>query len=130
MYSLQALQQSSVLSYHEQLFLPPTVCFTASRETLEQIDVSGSPLNPLVKALLRSYGGIFDFPCPISEKQLAKALQWPDVEVRKGLQNLHNARVIIFEPQTESPQLRFLQNRVNAAELVIDLAAYAKRKRG
>jgi ATP-dependent DNA helicase RecQ len=128
MYSLQALEQSSVVSYHDQLFTPPTVCFTTSKEQLEEIEKSRPQYDKLIKALLRSYGGIFDFPSPISEKQLAKTLQWQSEEVKKGLETLHKAKILYYLPQQESPQIRFLQPRVSAAELTIDLAAYQKRK--
>ncbi len=128
MYSLQALQQSSIVSYHEQLFNPPTVCFTTSKEQLEEIEKSGSQYDKLIKALLRSYGGIFDFPSSVSEKQLAKAMQWPADDVKKGLVALHQAKIISYLPQHESPQIRFLQNRVNVADLFFDQVAYFKRK--
>ncbi len=127
-YSLQALQQSGIVTYQEQLFFPSTVCFTTGKEKLQEMEAAHSTYDPLIKALLRTYGGIFDFPSPISEKQLAKMLYTEASQIISALTDLHNARIISYQPMKDSPQIRFLKNRVQTEDLTIDLISYNKRK--
>ncbi|WP_336516196.1 ATP-dependent DNA helicase RecQ [Pollutibacter soli] len=127
-YSFQALQQSGILSYQEQVFQPSTVCFTTTREQLEQVSESSEKLDDLVKALLRTYGGIIDFPTSISEKQLSKILFIEKNEISALLTYLANAGIIRYSPQKEKPQIRLLTDRVSINDLTIDLKSYQQRK--
>jgi ATP-dependent DNA helicase RecQ len=127
-YSLQAMQQASILSYQEQIFLPSTVQFLSGKEELESFEGMNPWAEPVIKTLLRTYGGIFDNPVPISEKQVAWLLKEDIGPVKKSLAALHQKRVIQYDPKKESPQIRFLQNRVKAEDLYIDAVAYLKRK--
>lgn len=127
-YSLQAMQQASILSYQEQIFLPSTIHFLSGKEELEAFEEMNPRLQPVIKTLLRTYGGIFDNPVAISEKQLAWLLKEDIGPFKKSLNELHQKRVIQYEPKKETPQIRFLQNRVKAEDLYIDAVAYLKRK--
>ncbi len=127
-YSLQAMQQASILSYQEQIFLPSTIQFLTGKEELEAFESINPGAEPIIKTLLRTYGGIFDNPVAISEKQIAWLLK-TDIElVKKSLKELHQNRIIQYDPKKETPQIRFLQNRVKADDLYIDAIAYLKRK--
>ncbi len=128
MYSLQALQQEDIISFHEQIFIPSTVQFTASKELLFDFEKLHPPLEPLMKALLRSYGGIFDQPVAVSERQLARMLKANANEVKEQLVILNQHGIIKYLPQKENPQVRFRQNRVRAEDLYINISAYNKRK--
>ncbi len=127
-YSLQAMQQASILAYQEQIFLPATIQFRANKEELEAFEEMNPRSEPLVKTLLRSYGGIFDNPVAISEKQVAWTLRKEIEDVKTGLADLHRKGIIHYEPKKETPHIRFLQNRVKAEDLYIDAVAYLKRK--
>ncbi len=58
-YSLQAMQQASILAYQEQIFLPATVQFRANKEGLEAFEEMNPGSEPLVKTLLRILWGHF-----------------------------------------------------------------------
>ena len=66
-YSLKALEQDNWLSLNEQVFLPSKIKFTTTKEALYDFERSHPELEPAIKALLRGYEGIFDFPTSISE---------------------------------------------------------------
>jgi ATP-dependent DNA helicase RecQ len=127
-YSLQAMQQAAILTYQEQIFLPSTIQFLSGKEELEAYEGMNPLAEPLIKTLLRTYGGIFDNPVAISEKQIAWLLKEETGAVKKSLTELHQNRVIQYDPKKETPQIRFLQNRVKAEDLYIDAVAYLKRK--
>lgn len=128
-YSLQAMQQASILTFQEQLFLPATIQFLSGKEELEAYIGMNPSAEPLIKTLLRTYGGIFDNPVAISEKQIAWLLKEDIGPLKNSLTALHQNRVIAYHPKKETPQIRFLQNRVKAEDLYIDAVAYLKRKK-
>ncbi|MBL7739015.1 MAG: RecQ family ATP-dependent DNA helicase [Chitinophagaceae bacterium] len=127
-YSLKALEQEGWLSFNEQVFLPSTVQFTATKDHLYQFEKDNPVLEPVIKSLLRAYGGIFDHACTISELQVAQLARKEAEKVKKQLLQLHAARIIDYTPRKDSPQLLLLRNRVKAEELTVNVTAYHKRK--
>ena len=127
-YVLQALQQGGVLSFQEQLFQPSTVLVTAARPDLDALESMHPELDHLLKTLLRNHGGAFDNPVAISEKNLAWLGKTTMDVLISGLQRLHRMGLIHYKPKRETPQVRFLQNRVQAGDLYIDPQAYKARK--
>lgn len=127
-YVLQALQQGGVLSFQEQLFQPSTVLVTAARPDLDALESMHPDLDHLLKILLRNHGGAFDNPVSISEKNLAWLGKTTIDVLTAGLQRLRRMGLIVYKPRRESPQVRFLQNRVQAGDLYIDPLAYKARK--
>lgn len=127
-YSLKALEQEGWLSFNEQVFLPAQVQFTAQRKTLEEFEKNQAELDITIKTLLRSYEGIFDFPCSISERVLAKLMRKEVPEVKKDLEQLHRMGIIQYQPQKDTPQLFFIQPRYRAEELTINREGFEQRK--
>ena len=127
-YSLKALEQEGWVSFNEQVFLPSTVRFTTSKENLYAFEKFQPSLEPIIKALLRAYEGIFDQLTGISEIFVAKLLHTDVMDVKKQLQLLSEAGIIDFNPQKDSPQIFYSRNRVRVEELTISEANYEKRK--
>ena len=127
-YALKALEQEELLSFNEQVFLPAKIFFTANKELLYDFEKNNPKLEPLIKALLRTYSGIFDQLVPVHEKTIAFLLHKDLDEVINDLKRLHNFGIIQYIPQKDSPQLYFMQNRIKAEDLRIDMVNYKKRK--
>ncbi len=127
-YALKALEQDDWLALNEQVFLPSKIKFTISKEALYDFEKTHPELEPAIKALLRGYEGIFDFPTAISETVLIRLLKKDIEEIKKDLYQLHQYRIIHYEPQKDSPQLYFPRNRVKAEELIVNIELYNKRK--
>ena len=125
---LKILGQEELLSYSEQFFSPSTVEFTINKTGLQQFEKSYPQHDEVVKGLLRYYEGIFDFPCPINETQLAKFVAIKKETLVNSLMDLKRLGIIDYTPQKEKPQIVFLQNRVNSADLVINEKNILKRK--
>ncbi|MFT3704007.1 MAG: ATP-dependent DNA helicase RecQ [Agriterribacter sp.] len=128
-YSIKALEQEGVITYNEQIFLPSTVVFCCSKETLEELEKNYPKAEPYIKFLLRSYGGIFDVPTAISEKLMAQKLKKDIAGVKKTLQWLAAKNIIVYNPQKNTPQIQFLYNRVVTENLSINAANYNNRKK-
>jgi ATP-dependent DNA helicase RecQ len=127
-YSIETMDQEGILERSEQVFQPSKVWFTINREGLEYAEAQHPDLEPLTKALLRTYGGIWDQPTSISEYQLARILRASVAEIQKALTTLTAMGTIKYEPRKETPQIRLLQNRVKAEDLYINPERYLERK--
>jgi ATP-dependent DNA helicase RecQ len=128
LYALKALEQENILALNEQVFLSSKIKFTTNKEMLYEFEKSHPELEPAIKALLRAYEGIFDFPTSISEIILIRLLKKDVEEIKKDLVQLHQFGLIRYEPQKDSPQVYFLQNRIKAEDLFINMELYNKRK--
>ena len=126
--TLKVLEQEGHIQFSENIFLPTQVCFTCSKESLENFQIAYPVFEPLIKALLRSYQGIFDNRISVFEKRLAGICKLDTEGVQKQLQQLAAMGIIEYLPQKETPQIHFLVNRAPAAFLHIDQEQYLKRK--
>jgi len=125
---LKILEQEDMITYSEQFFSPPTIVFTTDKLQLSLFEKSHLQFEPLLKALLRSYDGIFDFPCVINELQLSKDIGIKRENLSFQLNELHNYQIICYSPQKEKPQIYFLHNRVKQEDLFINEKNILKRK--
>lgn len=128
LYSLKTLEQEGWLTFNEQVFLPSTVQFTVTKEYLYRFEQERPALDPMIKTLLRSYEGIFDYPCFISELVLAQLMKKDQEEIKQQLQEIHRAGIIEYSPRKEKPQIYFQRNRMRAEQLSINIIAYQQRQ--
>lgn len=111
-YGLQALSQEAILSYTESTNKTTTLVFTSTKEQIFEFESREPQFEDVIKGLLRSYPGIFDFPVSIYETALAKFISKPITEVKKQLQKLHQYGIVEYKPQNNKPQIFLLQNRM------------------
>jgi ATP-dependent DNA helicase RecQ len=126
--TLKVLEQEGHIQFSENIFLPTQVCFTASKESLENFEEAYPAFEPLIKALLRSYQGIFDNRISIFEKRMAGICKQSIEAVQNQLQQLAAMGIIEYLPQKETPQIHFLVNRAPAAFLHVDQDLYLSKK--
>jgi len=127
-YSLKALEQEGWLSFNEQVFIPSTVQFTTGKNYLHEFEENHPELEPIIKALLRAYGGIIDFPAFISETLLAGLLKNDKVQVKNDLVELHRHGIISYRPQKDKPQILLLRDRARSENFAINNTRYFFRK--
>jgi len=128
LYSLKALEQEGWLSFNEQVFIPSMVQFTTNKESLHSFESDSPHLEPVIKSLLRAYPGIFDFPVSISETSLSSFAGKTVEALKKELAELHRFGIISYQPRKDSPQVVYLQDRVAAKDLFINMKEYGIRK--
>jgi ATP-dependent DNA helicase RecQ len=127
-YAIKALEQEDIISFNEVFFKPSTVVFTTNREELTDFEKQQPALEALIKGLLRSYEGIFDYPAIVYESKLAKFIQADFSSVKADLQKLQNYGIISYSAQKETPQITLLQNRMYHDDYQVNTADYLKRK--
>ncbi len=95
-----------------------------NKEDLYNFQLKHAKYEPLLKTLLRSYGGLFEQYAHIKEKDIAYRAKISEFELQQQLDYLNKQDVISFIPQTTLPQLVFLQNRINLKFENIQLINY------
>ncbi len=125
---LKILAQEELIDYNEQFFSPSVVVFTTNKTTLHELEKTYPQYDDIIKGLLRSYEGIFDYPCPINETELAKFISIKRDKLQKALEEIHGLGILEYTPQKEKPQIRFLHNRVKAEYLSINEKNILERK--
>lgn len=127
--SLKVLEQEEMLAFNDYVFIPSKIQFTTTKETLYEFERSQPALDAMIKTLLRTYGGIFDFPASINEPMLAKLLKTGNESVIQQLQQLHSFGIIFYEPQKDTPQVYFFRNRPATVDLKINMQQFLERKK-
>ena len=127
-YCIKILEQENVLICPETFFKPSTLVFATDKNSLEDFEKTNPVFEPLIKGLLRSYEGIFDFPSTIYETQLAKFIKMDVSTVKKQLVHLHQNRLIVYTPQKDKPQIYLVQNRMYNDSFKLNLVDYFIRK--
>ncbi len=128
-YALKALEQEELLSFNEQVFVPSKIEFTTNKELLYDFEKNNPALEPVIKSLLRTYSGIFDYPVSVHEKTISFLLKRHVDDIINDLKKLHGFGIIQYQPQKDSPQLYFIQNRTKAEDVKINQINYQKRKK-
>lgn len=127
-YAIKTLEQEDILRFNEVFFKPSTLVFNTGKEDLESFEKQSPQFEPLIKGLLRSYEGIFDYPAIIHEKELARFIGKTVSELQQQLLQLKNYGIVEYSPQKDSPQLTLVLNRMYADSFVINLENYLERK--
>jgi ATP-dependent DNA helicase RecQ len=127
-YAIKVLEQEGIVVFSDSFYKPSTLVFNCGREELNEFEEQHQALDVMIKALLRSYEGIFDFPANINETHLAKFTRQSSALVMQQLQQLQQFGLVAYEAQKDKPQIVLLQNRMYADSIVINLNEYLKRK--
>lgn len=126
--ALKALEQAGWLTLSEAVFTLSSLQVKVTKDELYDYQLRHPKLDPILKAILRNYQGAFSNYVNIRESQLAGFLKISTEELKKALALLHQDGVIEYFPQTDQPQLIFLENRVESTSLSIDYDLYRFRK--
>jgi ATP-dependent DNA helicase RecQ len=126
--SIKFLEKDNYLSLLDTGFEPSKVMMRASKEDIYEFQVKFPKYEPLVKTLLRSYGGLFENYVFINEKDLAYRVKTNTAEIIEHLRLLDKQKLLSYIPQSTLPKLIFLQNRVNVKFVEFNPENYAKLK--
>jgi ATP-dependent DNA helicase RecQ len=89
-----------------------TINFRSSPQDIYRFQIENKKHEPLIKALLRLYGGeLYSQYVAVSEEKLSKISQIEESEIRKNLILLRKRKVLDYNPSTTGPKLLFEQER-------------------
>ncbi|AIM36054.1 ATP-dependent DNA helicase RecQ [Sphingobacterium sp. ML3W] len=127
--ALKFLEKDGWLALSEAVFIPARFKFEVHHQELYKIQVQYERFDKLIKAILRSYGGVFDDYITINEYEFAKKLGVSFDQIVSLIQGLVQMEIASYIPPTDAPQLSFLQDRVDYKNLYVDHIFIRERKR-
>ena len=127
--ALKFLEHDEYITLSENIFLPSRVMFTAGNEDVYRFQIENAGYDPLIKTILRSYGGMFDHYANIVESDIAKRLSISYNDVVRMLTNLQEMGLLSYLQQTDQPQLQFIRARVDLQHFDIDVKYIELRKK-
>jgi len=71
---LKILEKEGYIELIDDVFLPSRLMFSVTYQQLYEYQLSETKMEPLIKTLLRSYEGLFDYFVKINETDVAKRL--------------------------------------------------------
>lgn len=126
--ALKALELDGSIALSEGIHTPSRAHLKCDARTVHSIRVNDAVRGPLLEALLRLYGGLFDGPASIDEEHLSQVLQWSVDQVRKRLLELRRMDVLTYQARSDSPLVTLLLPRRDAQRLTLDPKALADRE--
>ncbi|HMV11217.1 MAG TPA: RecQ family ATP-dependent DNA helicase [Cyclobacteriaceae bacterium] len=127
--ALRKLEEEGLIEFNESFYSPSVVHIAVDKTRLYEFQVANEQFDPLIKMLLRLYGGqLFSDFTKISESYLAKGLKMKTGELISALRHLHDLKIIIYKPAKEKPQITFIVPRQDAEKLPLDVKRLEERK--
>lgn len=123
--SLKFLEKENYLAFIDNSFEPSKCMIISGKDDLYNYQIKHSNYENLIKALLRSYGGLFENYVFISERDLAYRSKMSVVQVKELLHVLDQAQIVSYAPQSVYPKLIFTENRVNTKYIEFNKEHYA-----
>lgn len=121
---LQHLQREGLLRFNETSFRPSRLRFIADRLGLQKFMYQHQSFDPLIHFLLRGYGGLFESSVVISESRIAKSLQIAEKLVRKQLTELHQRKLVYYDPPADGATLCLTEARMDERQIFSDSSQY------
>jgi ATP-dependent DNA helicase RecQ len=127
-HALKALELDGRLVLSEGVRTPSRVLFTAAPSVIYHMRVNDRRMAPLLEALLRLYGGLFEEPSIIDEVKLGRLTEWNVDKVMDRLREMDRQRVLSYRPRSDKPSATLLTPRADAQRLQLDPAALKDRQ--
>src|SRR5690606_2017904 len=126
--ALKVMQEEGFFELNESFFSPSSLHFLVDQSKLYEFQIANAKLDPLIKVLLRMYGGeLFSTYISIQEEKLAQILNLPQSEITKALGQMDQFGIIAYNKRKEKPQVTFLTPRYDAAQLPLDVRRIQER---
>ncbi len=119
--ALKKLSDEGLIQMTEGFYERSKITFLLDKSETYKFQIANPKLDPLIKTLLRLYGGeVFVGYSKIKEKDIGSLLKTDKVQVRTWLKFLNENEVIDYQPSMDSATITFLTPRLDADKLPID----------
>lgn len=128
--AIKKLQDEGLIQLNDGFFEASKFIFLLDKSETYKFQIANPRLDPLIKVLLRLYGGeIFNSYLKLKEKEVATLLKTDEKQVKQWLQYLSDQEVIDYEPSADSATMTFLTERLDPSRLPIDKAQIEWRRK-
>ena len=127
--ALKALEESGVVQLSDTTYQPSRVHISIDKQELYKFEVANVKFEPLLKSLLRLYGGdLFTNFVNIKESDIARLMKTSISIISDQLQYLTKNGILEYHQATDSNKLTFLVPRMVTNELPINVELIKFRK--
>jgi len=127
-HALCCLEQEGYFTLSEEADHPSRIHFIVTRDELYRIQLNNLEMDRFIKLMLRLYPGLFSDFVQIDEEYLAQQSQCSVNLVKEYLIQLSRRHVLNYIPQKRTPQIYFLEERLDNANLRISMDEYLLKK--
>lgn len=127
--ALKTLQSQGLIELSEGVLLSPRVQVVVANEELYRFQVEHETFDPLIKMLLRSYGGLFDHFVKVDEVRMAQRLSVSQEKLQADLRYLDKVGILYYEPLKNKPQVTLLTPRYASKYLPINESTILERQK-
>ena len=127
--ALKFLERDGYITLSENVFLPSRLLFVVGHEDVYRFQIEQAGYDLLIKAILRLYGGVFEYYVKISEADIATKIRTSYSDVVRFLSNLQEQGILSYLPQTDEPQLTYVRPRTDFLHLDVDARFVELRKK-
>lgn len=128
-YAIKKLEEGGYILLNESFYKQSTVLMSIGHDELYKYTIANASQEPLIKALLRLYGGtLFTEFTKINESELARLSKSSSKEIEKKLIYLHQNNILVYDKLKDKPQLTFLTPRLDASRIKLDSAIFQDRR--
>jgi ATP-dependent DNA helicase RecQ len=125
--ALKTLELDGKLALSEGARTPSRILIIADPRVIYHLRVNDRRFGPVLEALLRAYGGLYEEPVLIEEHRIARLLDTTVEKLVKLLNELDRQRVLMYRPRSDAPRVTLLTPRMDAQRMTLDPAAHRDR---
>lgn len=126
--SLKLLEKEGFISLSDGFVSFSKIHFKVGKDDLYRFQVEKEAYDSFIKTILRLYGGIFNDFIRIDEQTIANKTNLKKEDIIKLLKKLETFNILTYIASTNSPQLTFIQARLNDNDLLFSDENYKLRK--
>ncbi len=126
--SLKIIELQGLISLNDSVGMQSRIHFTYRADDLYEFQVKNPGYDHFIKVILRTYEGIFDDYVLIHEEEIGRKANISKTEVVRLLDILTGLKIVSYLPANDTPQLTFLEERLDNRDFIIDREFLADRK--
>ncbi len=126
--SLKIIEQVGLIQLSDAFYNPSKIMFKASKSDLYEFQVTNPSFDSFIKLILRTYSGVFNDYTVINEEYLAQVFKVHKSVILKYLNLLNKYSIIDYIPETNSPKITFLEERLSKSNNFLTNENYGIRK--
>ena len=115
--TIQLLDRISIVKLSQQFQKAASLQFIISNKQLFYYLEENPKFDPVIKAILRTYGGIFENKMPLNLSSICKKAGTIEPEVISILNQLHRDKIVEFEHQQHDASITFLVPREDESSI-------------
>jgi ATP-dependent DNA helicase RecQ len=125
---LKELEHAGFIVMSEAVYVPSKIKINFDKMELYNFQVKYQRFDNLLKIILRSYGGLFDYFVKINEFQISRHLKTDKNNVINLLNELNKLKVLDYTPSSDTPRITFLHARESTEAMYINPKSISDRK--